>query len=173
MIVGDPFVAAVKQQVKGATGFNINYPANADSNSSNKGAQMVAEHLTSQPKACPNQMFVVTGYSQGASVLRKAMPKIPESTQRKIIAIVTFGDPGYKAGGKTGAIRGGVGNSGGGKYGALPTLLQERFFTNCASGDPTCGGGSNILAHLTYSKGEYMKKSAAFVRSQYYKLGGK
>jgi len=94
VIVGDPFVAAVKQQVKGSTGFNINYPANADSNSSSKGAQMVVEHLTSQPKACPNQKFVVTGYSQGASVVRKAMPKIPESTQRNIIAIVTFGDPG-------------------------------------------------------------------------------
>ena len=36
----------------------------------------------------------------------------------------------------------------------------------------TCGGGSNILAHMTYSKGEYMGKSAAFVRSQYNKLGG-
>jgi hypothetical protein len=37
----------------------------------------------------------------------------------------------------------------------------------------TCGGGSNILAHMTYSKGEYMRKSAAFVRSQYNKLGGR
>jgi cutinase len=89
-------VAAVKQQVRGATGFNIAYPANADSNSSNKGAEMVVEHLTSQPKACPNQKFVVTGYSQGASVLRKAMPKVPVESQQKIIAIVTFGDPGKR-----------------------------------------------------------------------------
>jgi hypothetical protein len=134
---------------------------------------MVVEHLTSQPKACPNQKFVVTGYSQGASVVRKAMPKIPESTQQNIIAIVTFGDPGrcqkttsrwvhskhyllklgYKAGGKTGAIQGGIGKSGGGKYGQLPTLLQERFFTNCASGDPVCVSrmfvsGSNSLSDL-------------------------
>jgi cutinase len=94
LIVGDPFVAAVRGQVKGATGFNIAYPANADSNSSNKGAEMVVEHLTSQPSACPNQKFVVTGYSQGASVVRKAMPKVAAGIQQKIIAIVTFGDPG-------------------------------------------------------------------------------
>lgn len=94
LIVGDPFIAAVKQQIKGATGFNIAYPANSDANSSNKGAEMVIEHLTSQPKACPNQKFVVTGYSQGASVVRKAMPKVPESSQQKIVAVVTFGDPG-------------------------------------------------------------------------------
>jgi hypothetical protein len=43
---------------------------------------------------------------------------------------------GYKAGSNTGSIQGGIGKSGGGKYGALPNILQERFFTNCASGDP-------------------------------------
>jgi cutinase len=94
VIVGDPFVSAVQREIKGTTGFNIAYPANADSNSSNKGAEMVVEHMTTQPKACPNQKYVVTGYSQGASVLRKAMPKVPQESQQKIIAIVTFGDPG-------------------------------------------------------------------------------
>ena len=55
---------------------------------------MVVDHLTKQPGTCPGQKFVITGYSQGASVLRKAGPKIPEASLQKVIAMVTFGDPG-------------------------------------------------------------------------------
>ena len=28
--------------------------------------------------------------------------------------------------------------SSGGKYGNLPPVIQERFYTNCAQGDPVC-----------------------------------
>jgi hypothetical protein len=55
--------------------------------------------------------------------------------------------------------------------GAVPSwtpLLEKRFYTNCAGGDPVCDVNSNgnILQHLTYSRGDYMSKSAEFIKAQ-------
>jgi cutinase len=58
------------------------------------GARDVAERLASQEKACPNQVFALVGYSQGASVMNSAAKRIPATTQKdKIKALVMFGDP--------------------------------------------------------------------------------
>ena len=44
-----------------------------------------------------------------------------------------FAKIGYRAGSSD---SGGQSAAGFGNYGKLPQLLQERFFTNCAKGDP-------------------------------------
>jgi hypothetical protein len=56
----------------------------------------------------------------------------------------------------------------GGSVPAWTPLLEKRFYTNCAAGDPVCdvNSGANILQHLTYSTGEYMSKSAKFIKAQ-------
>jgi hypothetical protein len=55
----------------------------------------------------------------------------------------------------------------GGPIPKWPASLEKRFITNCATGDPVCDvSGANILAHLTYGSGDFMKKSAQFVEKQ-------
>jgi cutinase len=82
------------------------------------GSSDVVQRLTEQDKACPDEKFVLVGYSQGASVMRNAAPKIPKSIYPKIIAMAMFGDPGLKRGQK------------------FPEELQSKLFENCAPGDP-------------------------------------
>jgi type IV secretory pathway VirJ component len=92
------------------------------------GVTDVINRLTEQDKACPNQKFALVGYSQGAGVMRGAAPKIPQAIQdRKIAAVVMYGDPGLKRNAK------------------FPPALQSKLFENCAPGDPV---RSSHLAHL-------------------------
>jgi hypothetical protein len=58
LIVGDPLVAAVTRIAPQVTAFNVAYPANADRDSSDKGTQMIIDHLTKQSGACPTQKYV-------------------------------------------------------------------------------------------------------------------
>jgi len=157
LIVGDPFVSAVKRAVPGATGHNINYPADFTAASPDKGAEVVVQYFNTKPKQCPNQKYVIVGYSQGCVVQRRAMVKLDAATLNKIIAVVTFGDPGLKS--TTAPM--------GGPVPKWPPVLESRFNTNCASGDPVCDkSGSNVLMHLTYNSGSYMSKSATYVKNQ-------
>jgi cutinase len=87
------------------------------------GVNDVLKRLSEQDKACPNEKFVLVGYSQGAAVMRGAAPKIPTELQSKIIAMVMFGDPGLKRGSK------------------FPDSFQAKLMENCAPGDPVCHSG--------------------------------
>jgi len=94
LIVGDPLVAAVKKVIPSATGFNIKYPADMTAASPDKGADAVVAYFASQPSKCPDQKYIIIGYSQGCVVQRRAMLKVPDAVQKRIVGVVTFGDPG-------------------------------------------------------------------------------
>jgi hypothetical protein len=55
---------------------------------------VVVQYFNSKSKQCPNQKYVIVGYSQGCVVQRRAMVKLDAPVLEKIIAVVTFGDPG-------------------------------------------------------------------------------
>jgi cutinase len=95
--------------------------------------------LNSQNKACPDQKFAIVGYSQGAGVMHAALgpspgrelpllskrPKLDNSVLPKIVAVVMFGDPGFKGT-----------EIPPGRFIPLPALLQEKLRQNCSPGDP-------------------------------------
>jgi cutinase len=102
------------------------------------GVTDVISRLTEQDKACPNQKFALVGYSQGAGVMRGAAPKIPQAIQdKKIAAVVMYGDPGLKRNAK------------------FPPALQSRLFENCAPGDPVSSSLSSSIEFLTKLSGLY------------------
>jgi cutinase len=82
-----------------------------------KGPDDVIRRLKEQDTACPNEKFVLVGYSQGAGVMHSAAARIPAAIQQKIVAMVMFGDPFLKRNTK------------------FPPLLQSRTLENCAVGD--------------------------------------
>jgi cutinase len=82
----------------------------------------------------------MSGYSQGALVLRRTAESLPADTMAKINSVVTFGDPENprpipKANGKSMII--------------------------CAADDAVCSGGFINIAHLTY--GDNATAAAQFV----------
>ncbi|WP_328684922.1 cutinase family protein [Streptomyces sp. NBC_01261] len=150
LIVGDPVFSALQKKITGKTlsGYAVNYPADLSLTSAATGNLDVVNHVKAQAAACPNQRFILVGYSQGANVVDNSIgissdgavvgspivATIPATVEPKVAAVLLFGNP----------IRA-LGKSVTGTY-------QSRTIDFCANGDPICqNGGTDVLAHLGYT----------------------
>jgi cutinase len=149
IIVGDPVYSALRLRLFGRTlsSYAVDYPASITPGSASIGNRDLVEHVRSQAAACPGQRFILVGYSQGANVVDNSIgissdgaavggpivATIPAAVEPRVAAVLLFGNP----------IRA-IGRSVTGTY-------QSRTLDICANGDPVCGAGSNVLAHLSYS----------------------
>ncbi|CAI4215601.1 unnamed protein product [Parascedosporium putredinis] len=80
IVVGDPVVSNTTAKLPGARGYPVQYPASSSIISGTRqGAADVVARLKAQAAACPNQLFSLVGYSQGASVMHSAASDIPVS----------------------------------------------------------------------------------------------
>jgi cutinase len=148
-IVGDPVYSALQKKITGKTlsSYKVNYPADLSLTSAAQGNTDLVNHVRSQAAACPNQRFILVGYSQGANVVDNSIgissagavvgspivATIPAALEPKVAAVLLFGNP----------IRA-LGKSVTGTY-------QSRTLDICAEGDPVCErGGGDTLAHLSY-----------------------
>jgi cutinase len=150
IIVGDPVFQAVQSRLRprSVSSYRVDYPADLiEPASVQKGNTDLVNHVRTQAAACPQQRFVLVGYSQGANVVDNSIgissdgavvggpiaATIPADLAPRIAAILVFGNP----------IRS-IGRQITGTY-------QSRTKDYCALGDPVCqAGGANILAHLSY-----------------------
>ncbi|MFC8513395.1 cutinase family protein [Streptomyces sp. NPDC057257] len=149
-IVGDPVYSALQQKLTGRslTSYKVNYPADLSLTSAAQGNSDLVNHVTGQAAACPNQRFILVGYSQGANVVDNSIgissdgavvgspivATIPAALAPRVAAVLLFGNP----------IRA-LGKSVTGTY-------QSRTIDFCAQGDPICeNGGDDVLAHLSYT----------------------
>ncbi|MEU1345141.1 cutinase family protein [Streptomyces sp. NPDC005827] len=149
-IVGDPVYSALQKKLTGKnlSGYKVDYPADLSLTSAAQGNADLVNHVTSQAAACPNQRFVLVGYSQGANVVDNSIgissagalvgspivATIPAALEPRVAAVLLFGNP----------IRA-LGKSVTGTY-------QSRTIDFCAQGDPVCeNGGDDVLAHLGYT----------------------
>ncbi|MBK3576074.1 cutinase family protein [Streptomyces sp. MBT65] len=150
LIVGDPVFSALQQKITGKTlsSYAVNYPADLSLTSAATGNLDVVNHVNAQAAACPNQRFILVGYSQGANVVDNSIgissdgavvgspivATIPAAVEPKVAAVLLFGNP----------IRA-LGKSVTGTY-------RSRTIDFCANGDPICqNGGTDVLAHLGYT----------------------
>ncbi|MFJ9376618.1 cutinase family protein [Streptomyces sp. NPDC101455] len=150
LIVGDPVFSALQKKITGKTlsSYAVNYPADLSLTSAATGNLDVVNHVNAQAAACPQQRFILVGYSQGANVVDNSIgissdgavvgspivATIPAAVEPKVAAVLLFGNP----------IRA-LGKSVTGTY-------QSRTIDFCANGDPICqNGGTDVLAHLGYT----------------------
>jgi cutinase len=148
-IVGDPVLSALQKKATGKSlsSYKVNYPADLSPTSAAQGNMDLVNHVKSQAAACPNQKFVLVGYSQGANVVDNSIgissagavvgspivATLPAAVEPKVSAVLLFGNP----------IRA-LGKSVTGTY-------QSRSLDICAKGDPVCeSGGGDVGAHLSY-----------------------
>jgi cutinase len=162
IVVGDPVYGALQASLAGrsTTSYPVNYPATLDPASVGLGNTDLVRNLTAQASACPDQRFILVGYSQGANVVDNSIgissqgalvggpitATLPASIAPRVAAVLLFGNP----------IRA-LGRSVTGTY-------QDRTLDLCAAGDPVCGGGTNFLAHLSY--GQKAGQAAAFAAAR-------
>ncbi|MFD5597208.1 cutinase family protein [Streptomyces griseorubiginosus] len=149
-IVGDPVFSALQRKLTGRnlSSYRVNYPADLSPTSAAQGNADLVNHVKSQASTCPNQRFILVGYSQGANVVDNSIgissagavvgspivATLPAAVEPKVAAVLLFGNP----------IRA-IGKSVTGPY-------QSRTIDFCAKGDPVCeAGGNDTLAHLGYT----------------------
>ncbi|KAI5858159.1 cutinase [Tricharina praecox] len=145
-IAGPPFFTALDKAVGTTAVQGVDYPADVAgflAGGSSDGAKNMAQYAQTAITNCPDTKLVLSGYSQGAQVTRKAAAQLG-TAEAKVVAIVLFGDP-----------------NNGDSWGDL----QSKTKTFCATGDLICAGQSIILAaHLGY--GSDATAAASFVKSQ-------
>ncbi|MFF2087245.1 cutinase family protein [Nocardia sp. NPDC058176] len=149
-LVGNPVYTALDIALPGPTdAYRVNYPANRDQPVSvQAGNRDLVEHVVNQAAACPNQRFVLVGYSQGANVVANAIgissegakvggpivATLPAHLHPRIAAVLLFGNP----------IRG-IGKT-------ITGPLADRTYDVCNTNDPVCDpGGTDWNAHLNYA----------------------
>lgn len=162
LIVGNPVYSAVRQKLSGksTSSYAVDYPASVLPGSASEGNADLVEHVTAQAAACPNQRFILVGYSQGANVVSNSIgissegaavggpivATIPASIEPRVAAIMVFGPPLMALG----------------KH--ITGTYQSRTKEYCADGDPVCGAGINVGAHLSYFRDA--DDAAAFAASK-------
>jgi cutinase len=149
-IVGDPVYSALQRKLTGKSlsSYKVNYPADLSLTSAAQGNSDLVNHVRGQANSCPNQRFILVGYSQGANVVDNSIgissagavvgspivATIPAALEGRVSSVLLFGNP----------IRA-LGKSVTGTY-------QSRTIDFCAKGDPICeNGGGDVLAHLGYT----------------------
>ncbi|ETL98251.1 hypothetical protein F441_04910 [Phytophthora nicotianae CJ01A1] len=171
-ICGEPFVSGITSNLSGmsVSSYAVNYLASMDQTSAGPGATGMTNHVVSVAKECPDTVFVLGGYSQGASVTDISIgikttlgsgDTIPESLSSRIKAIVTFGNPLKLTGGT---------------IESSSSTYSSKAIEFCNQGDPVCGNGANTMAHLTYptdgSVTSAAEKAAALVKGGAHTLRG-
>ncbi|SES30379.1 cutinase [Streptomyces sp. yr375] len=150
LIVGDPVHSALQRKLRGKrlSSHKVDYPADLSLTSAAQGNADLVNHVKRQASACPNQRFVLVGYSQGANVVDNSIgissagavvgspivATIPAALEPRVAAVLLFGNP-IRALGKS-----------------VTGVYQSRTIDFCAQGDPICqNGGGDAPAHLGYT----------------------
>ncbi|MFQ6325015.1 cutinase family protein [Nocardia sp. NBC_01009] len=144
-VIGDPLYDTLLQTLPvSVDAYRVNYPADLlDPASLSRGTQDMTDRVIQQSAWCPDQRFILVGYSQGAAVVHgvlgtgivTTLPGIyplPGDLQWKVAAVLLFGDPLRLIGW------------------SVPGHFGWRTANYCAGGDPVCGGGIDPTQHSNY-----------------------
>jgi cutinase len=159
LIAGVPFTNALRLRLvgKSVNVHAVDYAADALQLSAGAGATYMTRRVKTVAAQCPNTKIVLGGYSQGASVTDISIgintilgrgETIPANLAPRISAIAVFGNP----------LKLTLGD-----IGRDAPLYRGKFIDICNLGDPICGGGINILAHLSYGTDGATNRAADFV----------
>jgi cutinase len=153
--IGQAFVDSLTSQAGGRSVgvYAVNYPANDDYHASApSGADDASAHIQDTVNSCPNTKIVLGGYSQGATVINLASSAVPASVADHVAAVALFGEP---SSGFSSMLWGGP----------LPTinpLYASKTISLCATDDPICSGGGNLVAHVSYIEYGMTNQAATF-----------
>ncbi len=161
-LVGTPFSSALAAALPDKTigSYAVQYGANWNQRTAPDGANDITRAVTDIAARCSDTTFVLGGYSQGASATAIALGVptaygvggvVPEELAPRIAAVVTFGDP---LGLRESTIE------------DQSILYGDRAQTYCTVGDPVCGAGVNLLAHLSYPVNSSIPDAVTFTSAK-------
>jgi cutinase len=154
--IGQAFSDSLTSKVGGKSVgvYAVNYPANDDyHNSASTGSDDASGHIQGTVANCPNTKIVLGGYSQGSTVIDLATQAMPAPVAGHVAAVALFGEPTSQF---SSMLWGGQ---------PLPTInpvYSGKTISLCASDDPICSGGGNIMAHVSYIQAGMTDQAASY-----------
>ncbi|KAJ5703968.1 cutinase-domain-containing protein [Penicillium malachiteum] len=140
-VVGPPLATALATLTSNnVTVQGVNYDASVEGDTTlgEDGGSDMATLVKQAIKQCPNSKVVIAGYSEGAMVVHNAAESL---TADQVSGAVLFGDPL--------------------KMESVGKLSSSKVKEFCATGDPVCENGEDVMAHLSY--GSDAKEAAEFL----------
>ncbi len=180
-VSGEPDEVVDADTIAGAQILDLDYPADTNvKEGSTEGVRMLIDTLKVQSQACPDQTFVLLGYSQGALIVGDALAapdarmvgattgEIPQAAADRIRAIVLYGDPRF-VGDKTYN----VGSFSPLVNGVLPRPVDslnaytDRLRDYCANKDFICQSSLDLneTGHVAYFENGMQQDGAAYAIS--------
>ncbi|KXJ90475.1 cutinase-domain-containing protein [Microdochium bolleyi] len=152
---GPQVIAAVKATLGDANvaGQGVAYSASLLGNLNSGGApaneaRSFAQAITSATTQCASSKIFVSGYSQGAALVHRAVEQLSTAVKAKVAAAVTFGDTQKKQDG-----------------GRIPSFDPSKTLIICHTGDLVCEGTLIITgAHSNYA--DTADQAARFIVSK-------
>lgn len=119
------------------------------------GVKAVRARLSTQSRECPSQRFVLTGYSQGAMVMHKALNQVSAATLSRIVGVELLAD-GYRHANTSARLAGnnpsprsghGLAQVFGFAQGDTPVAVADRTWTLCEAKDIVCDWRIRLRPH--------------------------
>lgn len=170
---------ALPDQVKT---LNLKYPADTDVNEGGTyGARLLIDTLNVQAEACPDQLFVLMGYSQGALIIGDVLSEpqgrlvgatvgeLSEEAALRVAAVVLYGNPRFAAGESydTGSFDEALSGVLPRTQGSLESFA-ERIQDFCVAKDFICQSSFDLdeKGHVAYFKNGMQSDGAQFAIAQ-------
>ena len=174
-----PVARAIREALPGQVKtLNLKYPASTDVNEGGTyAARLLLDTLNVQAEACPNQSFVLLGYSQGALVIGDALSQpdgrlvggtvglLSEDAAARIVAVVFYGNPRFSGAESYdfGTFKENIG-------GILPRVpgslapFENRIRDFCVAKDFICQSSLDLdeKGHVAYFKNGMQQQGAEF-----------
>ncbi|KAG8751674.1 hypothetical protein FRC12_012314 [Ceratobasidium sp. 428] len=162
-IVGGPLEEDFTSTIPGTTAHVIDYDTRPEYAATvAEGARKTEQYITDQAARCPNQRFILSGYSKGAMVIHRTNPNAALKT--KIFTIAVFGDPNRKSGSPLSWPINSPSVNKSPRDGSTPA---QNIVSFCNSGDEFCDHmGSALQPHLQYGKDGSTAITAKFVKKK-------
>ncbi|CAE6383948.1 unnamed protein product [Rhizoctonia solani] len=159
-IVGTPLARALASAIPGTTSYAVPYSTVAEYVATvQAGASTTAKYLSSQSSRCPDQKFILSGYSKGAMVMHST--NLDDSVKSKVISVLAFGDPLRSMRTASWPIDSPSVNltPKGGEAGA------QNVASFCNNGDMFCNPPGTIVPHLMYPRDGSIDAAANFAKA--------
>lgn len=99
-----PVVQTILQKVPGGVSLPVEYPAGVDQDTSS-GESFVVNTINQGLRKCPDQKYALFGYSQGATLILRALRQLSCEATDAVSSVVLFGNP-YQLPGKLSNVNG-------------------------------------------------------------------
>jgi cutinase len=157
--VGQAFVDALRPQVggKNVAAYSVNYPATDDfAQSVRVGVNDASAHVQATAANCRQTRIVLSGYSQGASVIDIVSGVLPAEVANHVAAVALFGNP--KSAFADSLSRG--------PLPSISPLYSPKTIDLCVPGDLICSDGRSYAAHGLYVPSGMTNQAATFVANR-------